>query len=86
MQTGARQDIINRGAAARQLLESETLNAAFDDQLQNLWESFISSQQTDEQILELHRQAIAIKACRGNLHRYVEDEKIEIANKKIDEG
>ena len=85
MDEAKRGEVIAQGHEAKALLEDPTLGAAFDDMLQNLFERFLASQGSDQEILDLHRQAIAIKGVRGTLHRYVGDAQFEETNKQFDE-
>ncbi len=83
--TETRGEIIARGAGAKALIENPVLTAAFDQMFKNLFKGFLDGQKTTEQVLELHRQAISIKAARGLLKGYIEDAQLEEINKKLDE-
>jgi len=80
-----RGEIIARGNAARDLQENEVLSLAFEDVLQNISEGFLSARTSSEEVLDLHRQAIAVKAVRGTLQRYIDSAQVEEHNKRIDE-
>lgn len=79
MDIATQAQIIDRGVHSTQLLKSETLNAALDDMLRKTYEAFLSSQTDADVLVELHTQAVAIKALRGTLKRYEDDGKMEKA-------
>jgi|TARA_R110000803_G_C11879649_1_gene309546 hypothetical protein len=77
-------EIIARGNEAKRLKENLVLNEAFNDILQNITEAFLDSHAGDDNVLNLHRQAVAVKAVRGTLARYIDNMAMEVENNKLD--
>jgi len=80
-----RAEIISRGYSAKALVENELLSFIFEGMLKDLWEKSLDSHTTDEAVLDVHKQAVAIKQVRGRLQHLINDAKLEEQNKKQEE-
>jgi hypothetical protein len=80
-----RGEIIARGAQAKNLMDNTLLSEAFETVLYNIQTGFLDSRAGDAEVLDLHKQAIAVKSVRGMIQGYISDAQMEEENKRIDE-
>ena len=83
---GEQQRIISQGRDAAELLKNDVLCTALDDMLTSIFGRFLSSQTDADVLVDLHKEAMAVKLLRGTLMAYTENGRHEEHNREVDDG